>query len=90
LSSARAVSIQRLDDVVNSPTGRFANLFRGVFYAGSDDRFDYFVIPLGNKHLVTFQAFKASRGAISVPYRTKLSSDEAKWLDVTQKFSERR
>jgi hypothetical protein len=86
LRSAKTVSVQGLEAVVNSPEGRFANLHRGVFYAGSDDRHDYFVISFGTKHLVVFQVFKTNRGAMAVSHRAKLTSDESKWLDVTKAF----
>src|SRR5260370_3865113 len=40
LKSSEAISAQRLEQTVNSPMGRFASIFKGAFYAGSDDRFD--------------------------------------------------
>jgi hypothetical protein len=86
LRSAQAVDAQQLEAVVNSPNGRYANLFSGVFYAGSDDRGDYFVIPLGTKNVGVFQVFKTKLGAIAVPHTARLTSDESKWLDVTKAF----
>lgn len=87
LKSAKVISAERLKETVNGPMGRFASLFRGVFYAGSDDGSDYFAIPLGR---VTVQAFKMRRGDLGVQRRMRLTADERKWVDITRAFPEPR
>lgn len=87
LKSAEVTSAQRLEGTVNGPIGRFSSLFRGVFYAGSDDGSDYFVILHGK---VTVQAFKMRRGDLRVQHQMQLTADERKWVDITRAFPEPR
>jgi hypothetical protein len=79
LRSAEAVSAYRLEGIVNGPTGRFATLCRGVFYAGSDKGSDYVVIPLGK---IKVQAFKTRSGELAIQHRIKLTCDERRWIDI--------
>jgi len=87
LRSAEAVSAHRLEGIVNGPTGRFATLCRGVFYAGSDNRLDYVVIPLGK---IKVQAFKTPSGELAIQHRIRLTSDERKWTDIYGLFPQPR
>ena len=80
LKASHTITPSRLVEIVNSPEGRFAKVFRGVYYAGSDEAFDYIAIPLGT---VTVQTFRAQRGAFVIQGRMPLTADERKWVNIT-------
>jgi len=81
LRSAEAVSGPELTEVVNGPMGLYASLFKGVFYVGSDDSFDYIAIKHGR---LTAKALKVRRGNVAgIEHRMNITADEKKWVDLT-------
>ena len=63
--------------------GHQASLFRGAFYAGSDDNFDYVAIKHGK---FAIYAYKTPRGDKDVGRRMKVTTDEKRWVDLTGCF----
>ncbi len=83
LKKAESADIKQVKEYVNSPMGRYSSWFSGVFYAGTDESFDYVAIKHGPK---TVKIFKVKKGKLGVKQEMKTSGDEKKWVDITQMF----
>ena len=83
VTSAKTVTEQQLKDAVYGPTGYYASLFKGVFYVGSDDHFDYIALMHGRS---TVKVFKTRQGDMSIEHRMKIAADEKRWVDITWAF----
>lgn len=83
LGSATAVSSQQLKAIVYGPMGHYASIFGGVFYAGSNDSFDYVALKHGS---LAIYAYRMPRGDVALQRRMQVTSDEKKWVDLARAF----
>jgi hypothetical protein len=83
LKKAESADIKQVKEYVNSPMGRYSSWFSGVFYAGTDEAFDYVAIKHEAK---TVKMFKVKKGEVGVKQQMKTIADEKKWVDITQMF----
>ena len=83
LRSSEVVSVARLQQVVNGPEGRLASVFGGIYYAGSEEGFDFLVIPLGK---VTIHSYMVRSSELDIQHRFALTTDQSRWPDITHLF----
>lgn len=82
-ANAIVFTAKELNDYVYGPMGYYSTVFSGVYYAGSDSKFHYFVIR-HNRKSVKFVKLTLENYHIGNPI--KLDSDKKKWIDVTHEF----
>ena len=80
--SAKPIDVEGLNTYVNGPRGRFSTWFSGVYYAGSDDHYDYVIVS----RRVEMDVFKLKPGQLRVVRRINLEKDEKKWISITEMF----
>ena len=80
---AESADLKHVKEYANSPMGHYSSWFSGVFYAGTDDDFDYVAIKHGSN---TIKVFKLKRGDLGVKRRMRITADEDKWADITRMF----
>ena len=83
LKKAKSANVKQVKDYVNSPMGRYSSWFSGIFYAGTDDAFDYVAVKHGSS---TVKVFKLKKGDLGVKQQMRVTADEKKWVDITAMF----
>jgi len=81
--NAELISPDQLKGYVYGPIGYYSTQFRGVFYVGSDDEFDYIAISHRNS-IAKF--LKVRRGELAIKPRVAIEFESDKWIDLTQVF----
>lgn len=82
LKKAESADLKQVKDYVNSPMGRYSSWFSGVFYAGTDDTFDYIAVKHGSN---TVKVFKLKKGDLGVKQQMRINA-EKKWVNITSMF----
>jgi hypothetical protein len=83
LKRAESADGKQVNQYVNGPMGRYSSLFEGVYYAGTDNAFDYVAIKHRSSSV---KMFKLQRGNLDVKEQMKVNGDEKKWVDITGMF----
>ncbi len=63
--------------------GRYSSWFSGVYYAGTDDAFEYVAVKHGSN---TVKVFKMKKGDLGVKQQMTVNTDEKKWMNITSMF----
>jgi len=83
LEQAENANMKRVREYVYGPMGHYSDLFAGVFYIGSDAKFDYVAIKQGKR---TVKVFKVNRGDLGIRHQTVVDVNDKTWLNITDMF----
>ena len=83
VKKAESADLKHVKEYVNGPMGRYSDWFNGVYYAGTDDAFDYVAIEHGSN---TVKMFKLKKGDLGVKEQMKVTVDEKRWVNITGMF----
>ena len=81
--NSEVVSLDQLKVYVYGPIGYYSTQFKGVFYAGSDNEFDYIAINHRDK---IAKMLRVRRGELAIKDRVPIEFKSEKWVNVTQEF----
>ena len=81
--NAQLLTAEQLKAYVYGPKGLFSTVFTGVFYAGSDDSFDYVAIK---RRDISTTLLRVRRGGLPITRRFPVVSNPKAWVDITKEY----